>query len=202
MNREQQQGLIQGQIDDIVEGEGWSIIASDSEFELHLDVRAWNGQRYHLLLDLGGYDIEPPKLCVISEGGEVTWNRAELPPPPFLNGSIHPGLNRDFFCIPGTFDYHSHPLHEHESWDALRNNTPLAELVSRIVRMLTNPPVKMLGLGVGGLHKAPFKRAVLHMDSGQSLQFEVPDGFGATLHAIEIALANNQVIRLEVKYVE
>lgn len=197
MNRSQQWELIRSQVAQIEQTDALRIIPHDNEGQLHLDVAAFNGRRYHLMLDLEDYDIEPPRLYVLDENGQVTWERAKLPPPPFLNLSMHPIDKRDFFCIPGTYDYHSHPLHQHEYWDALRNSTPLSALVRTLARTLKDPPKQEIKLRVKNLHKLPLKHVIIRLDNGEEARFDVEKGATLALRGLEIAVANNLVIRIE-----
>lgn len=197
MNRAQQRQLIQAQVAEIDQTDDLKVLEHDNEFQLHLDIAAHSGQRYHVMLNLEDYDVEPPGLYILDESGKITWDRATLPPPPFVNGTKHPLEERDFFCIPGTYDYHSHPLHEHEAWDALRNSTPLAALVRKLADTLKNPPIKQLRLQINNLHKVPLKHVTLILDNGEATRIEVNDSTTVALRGIEIALANNQSIRIE-----
>lgn len=198
MDRLQQRELIQSQVAQIGRTDDLRVIEHANEFQLHLDIAADNGKRYHVMLDLEDYDVEPARLYVLDERGEITWDRTKLPPLPFLNGTKHPIEERDFFCIPGTYDYHSHPLHKHEQWDALRNSTPLAALVSNLAKTLKKPPGQQLNLRIGNLPKVPLKHVTIVFDNGETARMEV-EGSSVALRRIEIGLANNLSIRIEVQ---
>lgn len=199
MNRSQQRQLIQSQLAEIERTDDLRVIEHENEFQLHLDIAAHNGKRYHVMLDLEDYDVEPARLYVLDERGEITWDRSRLPPPPFLNGTKHPIEERDFFCIPGTYDYHSHPLHAHEPWDALRNSTPLASLASNLAKTLKKPPGQQIRLRIGNLPKVPLKKVDIVLDNGETAHMEVNDGAPVALRRIEITLANNLSILIEVE---
>lgn len=199
MNREQQRKLVRQQVAAVQQTDHLRILPHSNEFQLHLQVLAADGKQYHLMLDLDDYDVEPAKLYVLDELGNVTWDRTKLPPPPFLNGSKHPLAQRDFFCIAGTYDYHSHPLHEHERWDGLRNTTTLAGLVASIVKHLRNPAPPKIGILLNGLATVPLHELALFLGNGETAVFQVEGPTSVTLQALEIRFANNQCVRLEVR---
>lgn len=199
MYPDQQRELIHSQVAQILESDDLKVIPQPNPLELHLNVAAVGGRRYHLKLDLENYDLEPPKLYVLDEQGNVTWDRKKLPPWPFLNGSRHPGANRDFFCIAGTYDYHSHPLHEHEPWDALRNTTPLAALASKLSKTLKEPPAPKLTVGINGLGNLPLRHILLQFTNGENYVFEVNGESKVVLQGLEITFANNQILRIEAR---
>lgn len=40
-----------------------------------------------------------------------------------FNSSPHPGTGRAFVCAPGAREYHRHPSHTSDAWDAYRSNS-------------------------------------------------------------------------------
>jgi hypothetical protein len=45
----------------------------------------------------------------------------------------HPDVDRPFFCRPGLREYHSHPQHEDEPWDAYREAWPLTKTAMQLL---------------------------------------------------------------------
>jgi len=73
-------------------------------------------------LDYTNYDLEPPSLTFLNP---VTRLPDDPPFPPFqevagqgrnLVPGKHPETGRPFLCLPGVFEYHSHPEHNDGSW--------------------------------------------------------------------------------------
>ncbi len=82
-------------------------------------------------LDGANYDSEPFSVTVADEAGHI----AEQPRwPGTLFYSIHPGLQRGFVCIRGTFEYYCHPSHLNERWDTHRATIRLPHLLDHLVR--------------------------------------------------------------------
>jgi len=146
MNRALQAALIQRQVADINQDADCRIIPHANRFQLHLDMKGLGDRRYHLVMDLDDYDVEPPRLCVVDANGSPAWTTDVMPPHPVGNTGIHPIENRMFLCVRGTRDFHSHPLHAHEPWDQLRNNLPLSRLVADLRAMIQTVPTHMVNL--------------------------------------------------------
>lgn len=147
MNSAQQVELIAAQVAKIEEDERCCVITQANPLQLHLDVASYNGQTYRLKLDLSLYDIEPPALSVLDADGNEVWDRRQLPPG-LTNQDDHPIHKRPFFCVPGTLEYHDHPLHGNVSWDAMRNTRPLAALVAQIKHTMMAKPTPFLQIQV------------------------------------------------------
>jgi hypothetical protein len=82
-------------------------------------------------LDGQDYDAEPFKVAVVDETGQIAEQRGW---PGNLFGGAHPGLNRPFVCIQGTFEYHCHTSHLNERWDTYRATLRLPHLLEHLVR--------------------------------------------------------------------
>ena len=81
-------------------------------------------------LDGENYDSEPFRVTVVDRDG------IELPSsqwPGQLFHSVHPVLQKAFACVRGAFEYHCHPSHTNESWDAYRMKIRLADLLDHLV---------------------------------------------------------------------
>jgi hypothetical protein len=144
MNRTLQAALIQEQIAAIHQDADCKVITQPNPLQLHLDIKGFGERRYHLVLDLEDYDVGPAWLYVLGPDGKPAWTTEVMPPHPMGNTGLHPTEKRMFLCVAGTRDFHTHPLHEHEPWDQLRNNMPLSRLVANIRSMLRNAPQVVL----------------------------------------------------------
>ena len=89
-----------------------------------------NVGRAVLLLDAAGYDAEPMKLTVLDGAGRVLPGAAW---PGALYYTEHPILGRPFACVQGSYEYHCHPSHLADPWDAHRRRIRLAELLDHLV---------------------------------------------------------------------
>ncbi len=82
------------------------------------------------------YDAEPYDVAVVDA---VAPDGRMLPGeawPPGLNHGHHPILGRPFICIRGTGEYHLHPSHLADPWDAYRGRLALADLAAHILRRM------------------------------------------------------------------
>jgi len=92
-----------------------------------------------LTLDVTDFDSQPPTAELLAADG------TPLPPerwPRDVEGQgivpDHPlWRRRPFFCRPGTREFHTHPQHEDEPWDAYREGMSLSNIVLSLIRDLT-----------------------------------------------------------------
>lgn len=84
-----------------------------------------------LRLDGAHYDAEPFSVTVIRTDGSIAphgeWAGS-------LSQGMHPGLQRPFACIAGTFEYHTYAGHTEDAWDAHRHQIRLADLLDHLLR--------------------------------------------------------------------
>lgn len=84
-----------------------------------------------LALDGRWYDAEPFRVAVCGPDGlalpAAGWPRG-------LVHSVHPVLGRPFACVRGTYEYHLHPQHYQDRWDAHRSRLRLADLLDHLLR--------------------------------------------------------------------
>jgi hypothetical protein len=81
-------------------------------------------------LDGTRYDAEPFRMTVVgSDGGKLPAKQW----PGELFHAIHPVLRRPFACVRGTYEYHCHPTHAADAWDAYRMRIRLADLLDHLV---------------------------------------------------------------------
>lgn len=89
------------------------------------------GVVYRIALNGDAYDAEPLKLAVVDPAGTplpaASW-------PPGLSYGEHPVLGRPWACVRGTFEYHLYPGHHAESWDGIRREVRLADLLDHLLR--------------------------------------------------------------------
>ena len=84
-----------------------------------------------LRLDGARYDAEPFSVTVIGTDGTVAPQEQW---PGTLAQGLHPGLQRPFVCIAGTFEYHTYPGHAEDAWDAHRHQIRLVDLLDHLLK--------------------------------------------------------------------
>jgi hypothetical protein len=74
-----------------------------------------------ILFELSDWDSQPPTAELLDDQREALaveeWPQ-KLTRRGIVNG--HPNYARPFFCRPGLREFHTHPQHEDEPWDAIR----------------------------------------------------------------------------------
>ena len=78
--------------------------------------------KFFLHLDCTNFDFRAPAIDLL-ESEEKSLPPERWPHDPKERGIVqgHPDFpGRKFFCRPGTREFHSHPQHEDEPWDAVR----------------------------------------------------------------------------------
>jgi hypothetical protein len=87
--------------------------------------------KYRLALDAHEYDSEALRLSFLDESG------AALPasgwPPGLCNGE-HPVLAVPWACVNGTYEFTRFPGHHEQSWDSIRYEIRLADLLDHLLR--------------------------------------------------------------------
>lgn len=84
-----------------------------------------------LRLDGARYDAEPFSVTVIRPDGSIAPQEEW---PGTLAQGIHPGLQRPFVCIAGTFEYHTYLGHTEDTWDAHRHQIHLVDLLDHLLK--------------------------------------------------------------------
>lgn len=84
-----------------------------------------------LRLDGSRYDAEPFRVTVCGE--DDTPLAAEQWPAGLMH-SVHPVLGVPFSCVQGTWEYHLHPGHHQDRWDAHRSRLRMADLLDHLLR--------------------------------------------------------------------
>lgn len=111
--------------------QGWSKVEFDGarymRFVLHP-----RGQRRPFLgrLDLLAYNQRPPSFQIVNSR---TGKPPAVWPPGLRYPHAHPVTGEPWTCLRGLEEFHTHLLHEEDSWDIYRNNTTLRDIVHRIV---------------------------------------------------------------------
>lgn len=73
--------------------------------------------RLRLICD--SWNESPPEISLhTADGAPLTTALAN--PTGVFNGSPHPLTNRQFICMRGSREYHTHPSHIADSWESLR----------------------------------------------------------------------------------
>lgn len=74
-----------------------------------------------LVFECDGWDSQPPSIVLCDAAG-VTLKSLPTNPTGIFNAGPHPSLGRPFVCMRGTREYHIHPSHTSDAWDALRGH--------------------------------------------------------------------------------
>ncbi len=82
-------------------------------------------------LDGTRYDAEPFRVAVVDAAGDKLSSKQW---PGQLFHAIHPVLRRPFACIRGTYEYHCHPSHAADAWDAYRMRIRLGDVLDHLLR--------------------------------------------------------------------
>jgi len=96
-------------------------------------------EQFILALDLTDFDSQPPTAELLSDD-RTPLPRARWPRDPEGQGIVPNHRlwpHRPFFCRPGTREFHTHPQHEDEPWDAYREGMSLTGVVLPLVHDLT-----------------------------------------------------------------
>jgi hypothetical protein len=85
----------------------------------------------HIIFDGARYDAEPFRVSLASAAGTALPHEQW---PAGLSHGVHPILGRPFACIQGTYEYHAHPSHLADRWDAYRHRIRLPDLLDHLLR--------------------------------------------------------------------
>ncbi len=82
-----------------------------------LDVTFEGARPLRVRLDCSEWDSVPPSVVLQNaDGSDLTGPT----PGGIFNGSAHPSTGKQFICMRGVREYHTHPSHVQEKWDAYR----------------------------------------------------------------------------------
>ena len=90
-----------------------------------------NGRAYRLALDGREYDSEALRLSFVDSNG-LPVPGSEWPPG--LYSGEHPVLLVPWACVQGTYEYARYPGHHEQSWDAIRYEIRLVDLLDHLLR--------------------------------------------------------------------
>lgn len=94
-----------------------------------------------LILAVGceNWDGTPPTAELLLADG-TPLPAGQWPQDPVNRGIVfgHPDYDRKFFCRPGLREYHTHPVHKDDPWDAHREGFSLAGLIMGLLDDLAN----------------------------------------------------------------
>jgi hypothetical protein len=105
------------------------VFADDTDIFCHLE----DTNRGDCTIRLVGrsFDAEPFEVGVVDTNlsplGADSW-------PGNLCAGVHPVLQRPFACVRGTYEYHTHPSHLNDPWDAIRFTWRLPQLLDHLVK--------------------------------------------------------------------
>lgn len=75
-----------------------------------------------LLLKCDNWNELPPEISLHTADGALL-TMALVNSTGVFNGSPHPVTNRQFICMRGSLEYHTHPSHIGDSWENLRGHS-------------------------------------------------------------------------------
>jgi hypothetical protein len=86
---------------------------------------------WRIRLDGCAYDAEPFRVALVDDHLEplacADW-------PPITCPGLHEVLGVPWICVSGVYEFYVHPSHYQESWDAIRNEKRLPDLLAHLLR--------------------------------------------------------------------
>lgn len=73
----------------------------------------------------------PPSVTLHTLDGSLI-TAAPTNPTGIFHPSPHPTTQRFFVCMRGTLEYHTHPSHINDPWEAIRSNFTLGDILTQI----------------------------------------------------------------------
>lgn len=111
---------------------GWHLYAIAFPV-LDVGFRVANEVRIRIRMLCGQYNDEPPSIELLNPAGAYL---ASVTPDPggVFNVSAHPATGRPFICMRGSREYHIHPSHVADRWDAIRDQYTLGHVLTQVWR--------------------------------------------------------------------
>lgn len=99
---------------------GWEVVEARYPHLRVVLTHPKSGRRVGFDFDFSAWDALPPSLGLFepATGAALPWER--WPQGGWSAGHPHPSTGRSFLCLPGIREYHTHPSHLTDAWDALR----------------------------------------------------------------------------------
>lgn len=106
---------------ELLESRGWTLFTRQFP-TLEVGFSAADGARLRLRLLCDDWNDRPPSVEFRDwEGRALT--AIERDPASVFNNSAHPTTRKPFICMRGIREYHTHPSHINDSWDAIKSGT-------------------------------------------------------------------------------
>jgi len=105
---------------ELFEARGWTLF---SKLYPILDVgfTASDGSRLRLRFTCDDWNDRPPSIEFLNWEGQPLPSM-ERDPAGVFNNSPHPATGKPFVCMKGAREYHTHPSHTSDAWEAIKNN--------------------------------------------------------------------------------
>ena len=105
---------------ELLESRGWTIFSKDYPI-LEVGFSAQDDARLRLRFTCDDWNDRPPSVQFLdSEGRPVP--TIERDPASVFNNSPHPATGKPFICMKGVREYHTHPSHTADAWEAIRRS--------------------------------------------------------------------------------
>ncbi len=103
---------------ELLESRGWTLFSKDFPV-LDVGFSAKDGARLRLRFVCNDWNERPPSVEFLDWGGQQLAG-IERDPASVFNNSPHPATGRPFICMKGVREYHTHPSHTNDAWEAIR----------------------------------------------------------------------------------
>ena len=105
---------------ELLEARGWTLFAKEYPI-LDIGFSARDGAKIRLRLFCQEWNDRPPSVDLLD------WSGQRLPaiqrdPAGVFNNSAHPQTGRPFICMKGVREYHTHPSHTGDAWEAIKGS--------------------------------------------------------------------------------
>ena len=103
---------------ELLESRSWIVFAKDYP-TLEVGFSANDGARLRVRLLCDEWNDRPPSVELRDwQGSPLT--SIERDPASVFNNSPHPATRKPFICMKGVREYHTHPSHINDPWDAIK----------------------------------------------------------------------------------
>lgn len=103
---------------ELLESRGWTLFSKDFPV-LDVGFTARDGAHLRLRFTCDDWNDLPPSVEFLDWEGRSLASIARDPGGVF-NNSPHPYTRKPFICMKGVREYHTHPSHRNDAWEAIR----------------------------------------------------------------------------------
>ena len=123
MNEELSRGLferdIAGLSERLIKLRNWEIVSATFPI-LEVVFNASDRQPFRVRFTCTDWNEQPPSVALLERDGSFLSKAPSNPSGVFHQGP-HPNTGRPFICMAGSKEYHTHPSHTGDYWDAYRS---------------------------------------------------------------------------------